>query len=430
MSDRRPINAPATARGLRRLDFRRILLVASVASGLLVPLYFFTLASTSYLGWDFHAYYAAASAALDGSQFVGIDTGIEGVTYVYPPPSVLVFLPVATAGNWLVAFLFQSAINVGAALGVAALVVHTIERRRARLQTIDRLLIAGCCVGSASVVAAIGLGQVDTLVALSIVSVFLALERGHESAAGSLLGAAALVKLFPAALGVWLLWRRAWRALAAAISTGIVGIGAGAVLFGFESYGRFLTVLASRSRLEAFANTVSPNFFAMSLSRPLSHLLPAVPPVTYVLVSVVLVTPVLWSAATSGNTFRDRLATFLAFLTATVVVSPASNATYVLYLYFPLLCLFYLDTNRHKGLLYAGFAAVSFPIQPAQVTTVLAATGVPPAVQQPVSTVAELSLTVVSIPLLGCLSILAWCGTRNFETTQTHHASVLSEADD
>lgn len=429
MSDRRPTSLSPTPR-LSRLDPKRALLLASIAGGLLVPLYFLVLAPTTYLGWDFHAYYAAASAALAGDPFVGVDTGIRGVTYVYPPPSVFAFLPLAPVGNWLVAFALQSVLNVAAALGVAALVVHTVERRQDRLRPSDRLLIAACCVGSAPVIAALGLGQVDTLVALALASAFLALESGRESIAGSLLGAAALVKLFPAALGVWLLYRRAWRALAAAVATGITGLVAGAAFFGVDAYRRFLTVLATRSRLDAFAETVSPNFFAMSLSRPLSQLLPPVPPVTYVVASVLLVSPVLWRVTSGGSTLPDRLATFLAFLTAILVVSPASNTTYVLYLYFPALCLLYLDTDRRQSLLLAGFAAVSFPIQPAQVSAALAAAGTPAPVQQSVSAVATSSLTVVSVPLLGCLSILAWCGMRGFGPTQTHHSGAVPSADD
>jgi len=429
MPDRR-LTSSSTTRHRPRLGPRRALLFVCIAGGLLVPLYFFVLAPTTYLGWDFHAYYTASSAALDGRPFVGVDTGIRGVTYVYPPPSVLVFLPLASVGNWLVAFALQSVVNVAAAFGVAALVIHTVERQRGHLRTSDRLLITGCCVGSVPVVAALGLGQVDTLVALALASAFLALEYGRESVAGGLLGAAALVKMFPAALGVWLLYRRAWRALAAATATGVAGLAAGVAVFGVDSYRRFLTVLASRSRLDAFADTVSPNFFAMSLSRPLSQLLPPVPPVTYAVVSVVLVTPILWRAANTGTTIVDRLATFLAFLTAILVVSPASNTTYVLYLYFPVLCLFYLDTERHQPLLFAGFAAVSFPIQPAQISAVLAAVGTPMPVQQSVSAVATSSLTVASVPLLGCLSILAWCGTRGFDTAQPRHASAVSKTDD
>lgn len=429
MADRRPTR-PSSHRRRRRLDSRRVLLFASIASGLLVPLYFLTLAPTTYLGWDFHAYYAAGSAVLEGSRFVGIDTGIRGVTYVYPPPAVLVFVPLAVVEDWLVAFALQSLLNTAAGLGVGALVVHTVERRRGRLVAVDRWLIVGCCVGSAPVLAALGLGQVDALVALALAAAFLAVESRRESLAGVLLGAAALVKLFPAALGAWLLWRRAWRATAAAVATGIVGLAAGAVLFGVDAYRRFFSVLAARSRLDAFAETVSPNFFAMSLSRPLSQLLPPVPPATYVVVSVAVVAPVLWRAATQGSAFTDRLAAFLAFLTATIVVSPASNATYVLYLYFPLLCLLYLDGSRRRGLLYAGFAAFSFPVQPAQVTTVLAAVGTPTPVQQSVSAVVTSSLSVASVPLLGCLSILAWCGARRFDTAGPSHTGVVSEADD
>jgi hypothetical protein len=59
-----------TSLGTTHLDNRRALLLTCSMGGALVPLYFLHLAAVSHLGWDFHAYYAAATAALAGEPFM------------------------------------------------------------------------------------------------------------------------------------------------------------------------------------------------------------------------------------------------------------------------------------------------------------------------------------------------------------------------
>jgi len=396
-----------------RAEYRRSVLLWAVACGALVPAYFLGAAEVSHFAWDFHAYYAAAEAALDGQAFVGIDPGPPGVSYVYPPISVLLFLPQAAAGDWQVAFLLQTALNVAAALGLAALVLRTVEAERGRLPAVDRVLIGAFCVGSAPIVAVFGQGQVDALIALALAGAFVALERRRHGVAGGLLGAAALVKVFPAALGLWLVWRRAWRALAAAVATGLSGLAVGGLLFGLDAYARYFEVLAGRSRIAEFAGTVSPNFFAMSLYRPLSQLVPAADPVLYAPLSVLAVAPVAGLVARRERTLTDRLATYLVAVAAMLLVSPASNVLYVVYVYFPLLCLLHLDgAGPGQSLLVAGIAALAFPVQPAHVGTALTAVGAPASVSAAVVGVVRPVLTVASLPLLGLVAVLAWCALR------------------
>jgi len=398
----------STARSVRR----RTALLWSVAVGALVPIYFLGVADTSYLAWDFRAYYAAADAAVAGEQFVGADPGLPGVRYVYPPVAVTMFLPHALVGDWRVAFLVQTAVNLAAALALAALVVRVVETRRGPLPAVDRALIAAFCVASAPMVAVLGQGQVDALVALALAAVFVAVERGRHRVAGGLVAAVALVKVFPVVLGLWLAWRRAWRALATAAVTGIVGLALGAACFGPHSYVQYLAVLAERSRLAAFGGTVSPNFFAMSLYRPLSQLLPAVDPYLYAPLSVALVAPSGWLVARRGRTLADRLATYLVAVVAMLLVSPASNALYVVYAYFPVLCLLYLSVGRSRSLLVVGVVAMVSPVQPAQVAALLATLGVPATLSAPTLAALQAVLTVASVPLLGLLAVVCWCTLR------------------
>lgn len=404
-----------------RNRYRSAVLLSCVVGGLLVPLYFLGLAEVSHFAWDFRAYYTAAEAALHGESFVGIDTGIPGVSYVYPPISVALFIPQAAAGGWKLAFALQTVINVVAALALAALIVRTIEARRGQLVTLDRLLIVGFCLVSAPTMAIFGQGQVDMLIALALAGAFLELERGKQGLAGVTLAGATLVKVFPVVLGLWLVWRRAWRAVGAAFATGITGLVLGWAWFGLDAYQRYLSVLAGRSRLAEFTGTVSPNFFAMSLYRPFSQALPNVDPHLYAPLALLTVVPTTMFVARRDCDFIDRLTTYLAVVAAMLVVSPASNALYVVYVYFPLLCLLYLDTTRRGGsLLLAGTVAIAFPIQPAQIGAVFATLDVPATLSMHVLAVVRAVLTVTSLPLIGLFGLLAWCtldATRHWDSS-------------
>lgn len=396
----------------RRSSYRRFVLAICVVGGLLVPTYFLGVAEVSHFGWDFHAYYTAAEAALDGESFVGISTGIPGVTYVYPPIAVALFMPQAAAGGWKIAFVLQTVVNVGAAVALAALVVRTIEVHRNRLPAVDRLLIASFCVGSAPVMAIFGQGQVDMLIALALAGAFLALERGKQEVAGIALAGATLVKVFPVVLGLWLVWRRAWRAVGAAIVTGIAGLALGWAWFGLDAYRRYLDVLAGRSRIAEFAGTVSPNFFAMSLYRPFSQVLPNVDPYLYAPLSCIAVVPIVALVARDERDVTDRLTTYLVAISAMLLVSPASNALYVVYVYFPLLCLLFVSASRKQPLLLAGTVAIAFPVQPAQIATILTVAGVPVSISTYVISVVSGVLTVASLPLVGLVAVLIWCCLR------------------
>lgn len=385
------------------------MLLVCVAGGLLVPLYFLGMADVSHFAWDFRAYYLAADAALHGDAFVGIDTGLPGVSYVYPPISVVLFMPQAATGSWEFAFALHTALNVAAALGLAYLIVRTIEARRGPLSTLNRLLIIGFCLCSAPSMAVLGLGQIDLLLAFAFGGVFVAVEQDRELTAGAVLALTALVKVFPVVLGIWLIWRRAWRAVGAAIATGVTGLIAGWLWFGFSAYDHYFAVLAGRSRIADFAGTVSPNFFAMSLYRPLSQVFSRLDPHLYAPLAVLLVLPVVLLVASQERGFADRLTTYLVAITATILVSPASNALYVVYVYFPLVSLLFLrDAGWRRSVLLGGLLAMAFPVQPHQLGTILGAVGVPTPLRRLLVDVVGSALSVASVPLIGLCLVLAW----------------------
>jgi len=410
---------------------RRAVLLWSLAGGFLVPVYYLLFADVSHLAWDFRAYHAAAEAVLRGESFVGISPGIPGVAYVYPPLSVALFVPQAAVGGWRTAFALQTVVNLAAAVAVSALTLQTIEAHSGRLPRTDRVLVTGLCVGSAPIAAVIGLGQVDTLVALALAGAFVALERGRDDVAGAALAGAALVKVFPAALGLWLVWRRAWRALTAALVTGLAGLGLGALWFGLDAYARYLDVLAGRSRVSEFAGSMSPNFFAMTLSRPLSRALPGVDPMLYPLISALALAPVVCFVACSERGFIGRVRTYLVVLATVLLVSPASNTLYVAYLYFPLCCLLYADSAGRGGwLLVVGTALLTVPLQPAHVATVLSTVGAPPPFTTWILPALRTTLGVVSVPLVGLLVVLVGCALRATHCPDTVDVGVRPSKSD
>lgn len=400
------------------------MLVAGALVGVLVPAYFLLLAEVSHIGWDFQAYHAAAEAVLDGERFVGLEPGPPGVSYVYPPVTVALFIPGAVLGGWQVGLALGATVGALAAVGLGLLAVRVAERDRGPLSRRDRVAVVAFCAGCAPVVAALGLGQVDTLMALLVAGSFLALEDDRPVLAGACLAVAALFKLFPAVLGLWLVRRRAWRAVASAVATGLGAIAAGVAWLGVGPWARYVAVLADRSRVADFAGTVSPDFFAMTLSRPLSALVPGLDPAWYVPLSVLVVAPLVALAARREDTLEDRLVTFLAAVVAAVVVSPASNVLYVVYALVPAVALCCrVRPGPGRLPLLAGTALLALPVQPGHVEVALATLGAPAPLGASLLGVLRPAATVASPPLVGLLVVLAWAARHGLATPQRRTAS-------
>ena len=106
-------------------------------------------------------------------------------------------------------------------------------------------------------------------------------------------GLAALLKVFPALLGVWLLRKRAFRAVGAAVATGGGCLLLGVALFGVGSHQTwfFDTVLLRLNR-EVFAGGLSPTHPFFTVRRPLSVLFPSLDPTLFTLGAFCLLAPI------------------------------------------------------------------------------------------------------------------------------------------
>lgn len=407
-----PIVTDATERpdpGLRPV---RLVLLFGIATGLAMTMYFLVVADETPLAWDFLAYYRGAEAAIAGDAFVGLEPEQGGGEYVYPPVVVLAFVPYALLGSWELAFGFHALINVAALTLLGLVTLRELDRIGIDQTPTDRWLVMLFAVASLYPVMNVGLGQVDPFVAVLLAGAFLAVDRVDAAAGGVALGLAAVVKLFPAAFGLWFVVRRRLRAIAAAAITGIAGIVASLLVFGWDTNHAYLElILFERSRLDDFAEGVSPDFFSVTLVRPIAAVVPgSVPSIAYLLIAVALVVPLLWIVYSHTETRLDRHAAFLATLVAVLIALPSSNLNHLLYLYMPAVVLMYgLTPGQPRRLLLIGLAILLFPLQPAIVGGTLEALSIPPVVADPLHAAAKSLLSVVSVALIGAVVVLVAC---------------------
>lgn len=390
----------------------RAVLLAGLVGGTLVPIYFLLLADVTPLAWDFRAYYHAAELFVRGEPFVGATPPVGGGEWVYPPIVVVLFAPLSAFPTWESAYVAFSVVNVGLLAVTAALIVRIVEYVRCDdLPTVDRTLLGLFVLGNTFTAVVLGQGQIDPLVCVCLAGGFLALERGRDVASGTLFAVAAVVKLFPVVVGLWLLHRRAYRAVAAAVGTGLAAVAASVGLFGVDTHRAYLDfMLHERSRLSDAAAGIDPNYSALTLHRPLSVLVPDLPAIAYLALATVAVAPVVAACVLHADTVTDRLVGFFATLAAALLVTPATMIHHAVYLLVPLLPLLYgIERPGVRRALCLGTLLMLFPVLPGQIHRTFAASDAPAVVTSGVMRVVTPVLSVGTVTLYGLLIALAAC---------------------
>ncbi|GAA4814412.1 glycosyltransferase 87 family protein [Tomitella cavernea] len=164
-------------------------------------------------GIDLRVYFEAGRAVLAGDGLYGGPQGAARVPFTYPPFAALAAVPLAATGwnaaQWLWAIVNVCALSVGVAVGYRAFL--TGRRRR----TWWLLGLTGFWAASGPVADHLGYGQVGLLLmAVCLVDADRAVRLPPWLPRGVLTGAAAAVKLIPAAYLVVPLLLRRWRTAA------------------------------------------------------------------------------------------------------------------------------------------------------------------------------------------------------------------------
>lgn len=360
------------------------------------------------LGIDLAVYRVAADAWLSGGELYGVapDRAPE-FTFLYPPLAVLAFVPFAVVpeGVALVAFTGQ---NVAAGLALAWLLVGYLREQGVALSRVDVALLAAACTVSGYRGASLFFSQVNVHLALALAVGFVALERGRERLAGAAFALPAFLKLFPAVVGVWLLRRRAWRGVAAAVGVGLGLHLLGAALFGPDLVATYVEVaVTERTGVDAFAGGLDPGATYVTLHRAGSHLLGGGDPARYGFAAAVLL-PALAVCYRDVSTPARRLTAWFVTVAAAVLGFP-SYQVYVVLLAFPLFALLYLFPDGPGRRLFLGGAALSTTIYAGG--EFVAAASTVPVVGAPLAAVLAPVLTLaapVTYGLLCCVGACVW----------------------
>ncbi|GAB6879492.1 hypothetical protein JCM17823_17660 [Halorubrum gandharaense] len=384
-----------------------------------------------FFGMNFSVYYVAAEAALAGESMYEVPApGYPGEDYyLYPPILVLPFMPFLVVPR-MVAFAAFTVLSLTAGVAAALLVVRYLRKAGVDLERLDVALLVGVFTVSTHAVPTLYFGNVNLLLGAGAVVGFVALESAGvpgkggwrpadprlEVVAGFAFGVVALVKAFPALLGLWLLRTRSAVAVGVWGATGALGLLAGVLVFGRElTVTYFRDVLLPRSDTAAFVGGADPaGPFYVSLRRPLSQLVwwvsPEADPVWLTVVTLVVAAAVLAVFYRGMETRNDRLAAMLA-TAAVAVTAVASYRLYLVLLLFPMLALLFTFEGPGYRAYLAGAVLVSVTVRPGDVLELVSsAPAVVEAVLAPVLTVASLPLIGLGLMLAGCLraKIAGW----------------------
>ena len=254
------------------------------------------------VGLDFRVYRATAEAALSGDPIYDTSPlGIPGMTFKYPPVVLLAFMPTMLV-PWQLGYVVHTFLVIGSGLALTVLIDRYLARHGVALERIDRVLVTGFVLGSAHAMPSLVYGQINHFVAIALTVGFVAIEEGRDAQSGGALALAALPKVFPAAVGVWLLRRRSVRGVVAALVTGIGSLGLGVTVLGPAASRRWVTeALLPRLQTDLFAGGLPASSNLVTLRRPLSILFPTVDPALYGVGALLVLAPVTGYPDPSGS---------------------------------------------------------------------------------------------------------------------------------
>ncbi|WP_256298465.1 glycosyltransferase family 87 protein [Haloarchaeobius salinus] len=335
----------------------RLVLLAAVVVGCIM-LGSLRLKRPGDLGLDLAVYRVAADAWLSGGPLYDVSPArAPEFTFLYPPVAVLAFVPFAVVPE-AVALVAFSALNVATGLALAWVLVRYLRGRGVDLARADVALLAAACTVSGYRGASLFFSQVNVFLALALAVGFVALEREREALAGAALALPAFLKLFPAVVGAWLLRRRAWRGVGAAVAVGLGLHLLGALVFGPDLVAAYVeVVLSERTGVGVFAGGLAPTETYLTLHRAGSHLVGGGSLARYGVAAAILL-PALAVCYRDTSMPDRRLTAWFATLVAMLLGFP-SYQVYVGLLLFPLFALLYLFPPGRARLLFLGGAALS-----------------------------------------------------------------------
>jgi len=400
-------------RTVRRQSPERLALVFGLFAGVLSAAFAVSLLQSGQ-ELDFQAYYFTGKAIVEGKPFVGTaiheGTFLTDKEYVYTPITGPVFAVYALFPKWYLGYVVHGLVLLATFYALGRISIRYIESHGRDLAKADRWLILLFFMFSGPSVLGLFRGNVDPIMLWMVVVGYLAVERGREAYGGTLWAIASLFKFFPAMLGVWLLYRRAYRAIAAALAVGIGAVVLSVAVFGLETHIEFVDfILHERSRQAAFEGGLDPSHRAITLRRPLSRILP-LSGLQLAGLSLALLSPFLALLYWHAETDLENLGVFFATLITLLITVIPSTMGYSVYFLFPLVPLVYLVENRTaKDCLLAGLVLIHVIVYPQDIQLLFEALPLSEGTVETIMAPVWGVLAYGSFQLWGTLSLFAGC---------------------
>lgn len=370
----------------------------------------FTWQPGSRMGINYRTFHYAAERAQDGLAFYDVPPpGTEDwAVYLYSPVTPPTFYPF-TLFEWTTGYAILTVLSVLAAAGTTWLLVDYVESLGPELGWFDVVLLFSVFVFSTHAYGTIYFGNINILLAFVFVLGLRALDQNRQILSGIAFAVAALYKVFPAFIGLWFLRRRSWRAVGAALVTGVGGIVLGAALYGLDTTRYyFREVIAGRTETDLFVGgyPVDGTFY-VTVQQPVSHLVTAVwptaPYATILGTSVLIYGAILAYFYWSIETELDRQMAIFVTLVVMVTLTP-SLQWYLVLLYPSIVVLLYFWSGGLDRLLFlSGGVLMSVTFRTGDVVASL------DNVSDPVYSVAYILAAHGTIPLYGLLLMVVAC---------------------
>lgn len=355
-------------------------------------------------------YVYAARSMLDGESIYGVHPpNRPGYFFLYPPVVVYLFVPHALLGSDRAAFLLQTGLNVLAAGGTAWIIYRALRRRGMNPTTRDLAILFGFVLVSPYGAIHLVNGQVTLWLGLLLALGLFALEGGRQRVAGVAFAVAAIFKVFPAVIGLWLLRRRAYRAVLVALATGIGAIAIGWMLLGTDTTSTYFSdVLLGRYGGYTFEGTPDPGRSTGGIRRQIAAVFGVGPPISTAIALGVLV-PVLGYLYRTVDTDQRRQAAVLGTVVCTLLFLPLQPLYFPLLVYPLVLLIYILPPGRPRSVVLLGTLVSFVQVGYEEALTMVAVVVSNPSLLSAIETSLGRAFTFILPPTAGMWLLLLGC---------------------
>lgn len=307
---------------------------------------------------DFEVNYQWALKSASGEKFIGDEL------FSMLPTVVLYFYPFLPF-NLDTAVLVHRGVLLTVSASLSYIIIKDISNRFQRdlsLSKVDYAFITFAVLLFPSTIQQVLQGNIHLWAVLFLYLGYFGKFSGYKR--GALLGMSAVLKIFPAVVGFWFLLHRRLKIVLSAISTGVLSIIFGILIFGADTFTVWLfEYVPQRSRAHSYVGGLDPANPIITLNRPLSFLFPSSPSLVQALSFAAIMSVIAYTyhkCEYSDET--DQVIALLMTGVGIALISPGGVAYNIYILPALIILLYVLEDNMLYFLLVSGGVLISVPL--------------------------------------------------------------------